>query len=362
MGRRRKPPPGFPKVQSVRDAMVFDSGSHHPLLSVRDLVTSVATPSGANVVVDHISFDLDRGETLCIAGESGSGKSMTALSLMRLLPEPMARIAAGQALFKGRDLFRLAEAEMRSVRGNDIGMIFQEPMTSLGPVQTIGSQIMDAIRLHFRIPKKEARDRAIEILKRVGMPRAEERLDAYPFQLSGGMRQRAMIALALSCQPRLLIADEPTTALDVTTQAVILDLIRELQDDMGMAVMFITHDLGVVAEIADTVAVMYLGRVIERADVDDIFHSPKHPYTRGLLRSVPRLGIAVGEDPDAIEGMVPGPYSRPTGCSFHPRCREMMPGICDRIEPGRTDFASGRSVRCLLHDPEMAGNEPAEQA
>ena len=338
------------------------------LLKIEGLKTWFGEGEAAVRAVDGVDLTVAPGETVCVVGESGCGKSMMARSILRIVPPP-GRLEAGTIRFvrgDGREIdiatLDPRQPEIRAIRGREIAMIFQEPMTSLGPVQTIGSQIMDAIRLHFRIPKKEARDRAIEILKRVGMPRAEERLDAYPFQLSGGMRQRAMIALALSCQPRLLIADEPTTALDVTTQAVILDLIRELQDDMGMAVMFITHDLGVVAEIADTVAVMYLGRVIERADVDDIFHSPKHPYTRGLLRSVPRLGIAVGEDPDAIEGMVPGPYSRPTGCSFHPRCREMMPGICDRIEPGRTDFASGRSVRCLLHDPEMAGNEPAEQA
>jgi peptide/nickel transport system ATP-binding protein len=217
---------------------------------------------------------------------------------------------------------------------------------------------MDAIRLHLKVNKREARDRAIEILRRVGMPKPEERLNAYPFQLSVGMRQRAMIALALSCQPRLLIADEPTTALDVTTQAVIIDLLRDLQDEFGMAVLFITHDLGVVAEIADNVAVMYLGRVVERGDVISIFRAPKHPYTRGLLRSIPRLGIAVGEDLDTIEGMVPNPFNRPNGCSFHPRCPEAIAGRCDVVDPRRTRLADGSEVRCLLYEEPS----PAEMA
>ncbi len=230
-------------------------------------------------------------------------------------------------------------------------MIFQEPMTSLGPVHTIGNQIIEAIRLHLPVSKDEARERAIAVLRRVGIPRPETRIDSYPFQLSGGMRQRAMIAMALACEPILLIADEPTTALDVTTQAQILDLIRELQRDMGMAVMLITHDLGVVAEIADDVAVMYLGTVAEQGDVDAIFHAPKHPYTQALLRSIPKLGLAKGERLATIRGIVPDPYNRPIGCPYHPRCDSFMPGKCDRITPLPV-VADGQIVRCLLYGGE----------
>jgi peptide/nickel transport system ATP-binding protein len=345
--------------------MASDMTSPH-LLKVEGLKTWFGRGPAAVRAVDGVDLVVAPGETVCVVGESGCGKSMLARSILKIVPPP-GRHEAGAIRFvrQGGEEVDIAaldpkEQEIRQIRGREIAMIFQEPMTSLGPVQTIGSQIVDAVRLHFKVSKKEARARAIDILKRVGMPRAEERLNAYPFQLSGGMRQRAMIALALSCQPRLLIADEPTTALDVTTQAVILDLIRELQEEMGMAVLFITHDLGVVAEIADSVAVMYLGRVVESAGVDEIFHSPKHPYTRGLLRSVPRLGIAVGEDMQTIEGMVPGPFNRPPGCSFHPRCPQMMPGICDRIDPTRTELDRGGSVRCLLYEPEVLASEPEQ--
>ena len=335
-----------------------------PLLRIEGLKTHF----GVTRAVDGVDLTIRDGETVCVVGESGCGKSMLARSILRIVPRP-GKVNAGSMQFRKADgtVVDLAALDptgeaIRAVRGKEIAMIFQEPMTSLGPVQTIGSQIVDAIRLHLKVGKREARDRAIEILRRVGMPRPKERLDAYPFQLSGGMRQRAMIALALSCGPRLLIADEPTTALDVTTQAVILDLIKELQSEFGMAVMFITHDLGVVAEVADDVAVMYLGRMVERASVDAIFHEPKHPYTRGLLRSIPRLGIHVGEDLDTIEGMVPSPYNRPAGCSFHPRCREAIAGLCDRIEPKRTDLADGTQVRCLLYEEVSAGAEPARVA
>jgi len=326
-----------------------------PLLEISGLKTYFGKGNPIRAV-DGVDLTINDGETVCVVGESGCGKSMLARSILRIVSRP-GDVVGGSMNFRKSDgttvdLAKLDPTgeEIRAVRGNEIAMIFQEPMTSLGPVQTVGSQIMDAIRLHQKIGKKEARKRAVEILRRVGMPRPEERLNAYPFQLSGGMRQRAMIALALSCNPRLLIADEPTTALDVTTQAVILDLIRELQAESGMAVLFITHDLGVVAEIADQVAVMYLGRVVERSDVDGIFHDPKHPYTRGLLRSIPRLGVHVGEDLDTIEGMVPNPLNRPTGCNFHPRCREAMAGLCDRIDPKRTDLPNGAQVRCLLHE------------
>jgi peptide/nickel transport system ATP-binding protein len=333
-----------------------------PLLRIDGLKTHF----GAVRAVDGVDLTIRDGETVCVVGESGCGKSMMARSILRIVARP-GQVVGGSMQFRKAsgdvvDLAALDPAgeEIRAVRGKEIAMIFQEPMTSLGPVQTIGAQISDAIRLHFKVGKREGRDRAVEILRRVGMPRPEERLNAYPFQLSGGMRQRAMIALALSCSPRLLIADEPTTALDVTTQAVILDLIKELQSEFGMAVMFITHDLGVVAEIADNVAVMYLGRVVERGSVDAIFHDPRHPYTRGLLRSIPRLGIHVGEDLDTIEGMVPNPYNRPPGCGFHPRCREAVAGLCDRIEPQCTTLADGTQVRCLLYEevvdpPKLAG-------
>ncbi|ODT68579.1 MAG: dipeptide/oligopeptide/nickel ABC transporter ATP-binding protein [Pelagibacterium sp. SCN 63-23] len=330
-----------------------------PLLEISGLKTYFGSGNPIRAV-DGVDLTIRDGETVCVVGESGCGKSMLARSILRIVSRP-GKVVGGSMNFRKADgsVVDLAQLDptgeaIRMVRGNEIAMIFQEPMTSLGPVQTIGSQIIDAIRLHRKCGKKEARDRAIEILRRVGMPRPEERLNAYPFQLSGGMRQRAMIALALSCNPRLLIADEPTTALDVTTQAVILDLIKELQAESGMAVLFITHDLGVVAEIADNVAVMYLGRVVERSDVDGIFHDPKHPYTRGLLRSIPRLGIHVGEDLDTIEGMVPNPLNRPAGCSFHPRCREAIEGLCNRIDPTRTRLADGSEVRCLLHENHTA--------
>jgi oligopeptide/dipeptide ABC transporter ATP-binding protein len=238
---------------------------------------------------------------------------------------------------------------IRQIRGKDISMIFQEPMTSLSPVHTIGNQIMEAVLLHLPLSKDGARERAIEVLRRVGIPKPEQRIDYYPFQLSGGMRQRAMIAMALSCEPDLLIADEPTTALDVTTQANILDLIRELQQDLGMSVMFITHDLGVVAEIADEVAVMYLGRVVERGDVDTIFHDAKHPYTQALLRSIPKMGLGRKDRLEQIRGMVPHPFARPSGCTFHSRCDRFMPGLCEKLEPPNETFGEGRSVRCLLY-------------
>ncbi len=275
--------------------MVFDSTSHQPLLSVRELVTAVATPTGAKVVVDHISFDLDHGETLCIAGESGSGKSMTALSLMRLLPEPMARIASGQALFKGRDLFALGEADMRSVRGNDIGMIFQEPMTSLNPVLSIGRQLTEAAAAHRSLSMNAAQAEAKRLLDLVQIPEAARRLKQYPHELSGGMRQRVMIAIALSQKPDILIADEPTTALDVTVQAQILSLIRHLQGETGSALILITHDMGVVAEMADRVLVMREGREVEHAPVGTLFAQPKADYTRSLLDAVPVLGAMKGK-------------------------------------------------------------------
>lgn len=276
--------------------MTSNTASNDQLLSVRELVTSVATPQGARVVVDHLSFDLGRGETLCIAGESGSGKSMTALSLMRLLPEPMARITSGQALFKGRDLFSSSEAEMRQIRGNDIGMIFQEPMTSLNPVLTIGRQLTEAVAAHRSLSQKEARAEARRLLDLVQIPEADRRLSQHPHELSGGMRQRVMIAIALSQNPDILIADEPTTALDVTVQAQILSLIRHLQAETGSALILITHDMGVVAEMADRVLVMREGREVEHATARKLFATPQAPYTRELLDAVPVLGAMSGKD------------------------------------------------------------------
>lgn len=341
------------------------------LLEVKDLKTYFFTEDGVVRAVDGVSFEMKRGETLCIVGESGCGKSVTALSILQILNRP-GRIVGGQVLFHRVNRGNGSEVEetidlvalgprgraIRDIRGKDIAMIFQEPMTSLSPLHTIGNQIVEAIRLHFPIPPNEARRRAIELLHRVGIPRPEERMDTYTFQLSGGMRQRAMIAMALSCGPSLLIADEPTTALDVTTQAQILDLMRELKDEMGMSIMLITHDLGVVAEMADDVVVMYLGTVVERGGVVDIFHDARHPYTQALLRSIPKYGLRrAGKRLDSIRGMVPDPYSRPSGCPYHPRCDHMMPGKCDRISPPPFEIGQGRIVRCLLYE----GHNVADQ-
>jgi peptide/nickel transport system ATP-binding protein len=291
----------------MSEALVTRSSKAEPVLSVRDLTTEVATPTGSRVVVDRLSFDLAAGETLCIAGESGSGKSMTALSIMRLLPEPGARIAGGSVLLGGRDLAALSEPEMRRVRGGDVAMIFQEPMTSLNPVLSVGRQLTEAIRAHREIASGESRRIALEALNAVRIAEPERRLKQYPHELSGGMRQRVMIAMALAGRPKVLIADEPTTALDVTVQAQILDLIRTLQRDFGTAVVLITHDMGVVAEMADRVIVMNEGRMIETGPVDRIFSAPQADYTRSLLAAVPRLGALAGQD-----GPMRTARSRPT--------------------------------------------------
>jgi oligopeptide/dipeptide ABC transporter ATP-binding protein len=334
------------------------------LLEVKDLKTQFFTEDGIVRAVDGVSFEMKRGETLSIVGESGCGKSVTARSILQILDYP-GRIVEGQILFhrvsrengsevkETVDLVALGTRgpEIRDVRGKDISMIFQEPMTSLSPIHTIGNQIIEAIRLHLPVSKSEAEERAIELLRRVGIPQPADRMETYTFQLSGGMRQRAMIAMALSCGPSLLIADEPTTALDVTTQAQILDLMIELKDAMGMSIMLITHDLGVVAEMAEDVVVMYLGTVVEKGGVVDIFHDAHHPYTQALLRSIPKYGLrAAGKRLDSIRGMVPGPYSRPEGCPYHPRCDYMMPGKCDRISPPSFKIGEDRVVRCLLYD------------
>ncbi|HJH43917.1 MAG TPA: ABC transporter ATP-binding protein [Rubneribacter badeniensis] len=317
------------------------------LLSVKNLSTEFPVKKGIVRAVEDVSFDVDAGEILAIVGESGSGKSVTSLSVMGLLAEP-GRVAAGSMEFEGRDLATLSEKDYRELRGNDMAMIFQEPMTSLNPVYRVGKQIVEAIRTHEKISKKEARERAIDLLRKVGIPSPEKRIDDYPHQMSGGMRQRVMIAMALACNPKLLIADEPTTALDVTIQAQILDLLRRLRDDTGMAVLLITHDLGVVSETADRVVVMYCGQVVEEAEVRALFDHPMHPYTLGLLKSIPRL-----EDDDTkrlymIKGMVPNPLEMPPGCHFSDRCDSCM-DICRTQMPKLVD-AGGRKVRCFLYE------------
>jgi len=290
-----------------------------PLLSLRHLVTAFDTDEGYLRAVDDVSFDVYPGHTLGIVGESGCGKSVTSLSILRLIPTPPGFIERGEALFAGKDLFQASEREMRAIRGNDISMIFQEPMTSLNPVYTVGSQIVEAIRLHRSVSRRAANARAIELLDLVGIPAPSERVDSYPHTLSGGMRQRAMIAMALACEPRLLIADEPTTALDVTIQAQILDLLRSLQAELGMSIIFISHDLGVMAEFTHEIAVMYAGKIVEHATTDTLFASPRHPYTRGLLQSLPSQRNR-GERLPTIPGIVPDLSVLPPGCRFQDRC------------------------------------------
>jgi peptide/nickel transport system ATP-binding protein len=326
------------------------------LLRIRGLRTHIEVPGGVLRVLDGVDLEVGKGRTVCIVGESGCGKSMTARSILRLLPPPL-RMAGGEILLRGKDGLEVDLArldpygrEMRAIRGRDIGMIFQEPMTALSPVHTIGNQMAEALTLHEKVSRKEARDRSIEMLRRVGLPRPAERLDAYSFQLSGGMRQRAMIAMALMCGPSLLLADEPTTALDVTTQAQILDLMRSLRADFGMSILFITHDLGVVAEMADEVVVMYLGMVVERGPVAQVFHDPLHPYTRALLRSNPRHDGVSGRRLRVIAGGVPDLLNRPEGCPFHNRCPEAIPGTCDQRMPELQADGVDHVVRCWAAD------------
>ena len=314
------------------------------LLEIRGLKTYFYT--GGNVVkaVDGVSFSIERGKTLGLVGESGCGKSVSALSILRLIPIPPGKIVAGEIIFEGRDLLGLSESEMRSLRGDDIAMIFQEPMTSLNPVFTIGYQISEAIRLHRRVSKAEAKEMGIELLRKVKIPSPEQRYGEYPHQLSGGMKQRAMIAMGISCDPKLLIADEPTTALDVTIQAQILDLLMELRDDLNMSTLLITHDLGVVAETADDVAVMYAGQIVEYTSARALFANPKHPYTVGLFGSLPKLGDK-GKHLETIEGYVPDPADYPVGCRFHPRCG-LMEQKCKEMEIELREIEPGHLVRC----------------
>ncbi|ADV67685.1 ABC transporter ATP-binding protein [Deinococcus maricopensis] len=329
------------------------------LLAVNGLKTYFYTDDGVVKSVDGVTFHIDRGETLAVVGESGSGKSVTSLSIMRLIASPPGKIVEGEILFRGKDgqqkdLVKVSEAEMRKIRGNDISMIFQEPMTSLNPVYTVGDQIAEAIMLHQGKNKKDAMQMAVNMLELVGIPAPNKRVNEYPHQMSGGMRQRIMIAMALSCNPALLIADEPTTALDVTIQAQILDLMRKLQTEIGMSILFITHNLGVVAEMADRVVVMYGGRVVEEGDVMEIFKAPKPPYTMGLLNSIPRVDHAKAyeghgakkERLEAIPGNVPNPLNLPKGCSFEPRCKFAI-AQCSEAVPPLEDTGGGHTSRCI---------------
>jgi peptide/nickel transport system ATP-binding protein/oligopeptide transport system ATP-binding protein len=316
------------------------------LLKVKNLKTYFFTHEGTVKAVDEVSFSVNQGKTLGLVGESGCGKSVTALSIMRLIPNPPGKIVSGEIWFEGKNLLKLDEKEIRKIRGKKISMIFQEPMTSLDPVFTIGHEIVEAIQLHQGLNKDEAKKKAIEALKIVGIPDAEKRIDHYPHQLSGGMRQRVMIAMALSCNPTLLIADEPTTALDVTIQAQILRLINDLKDKFGASVMLITHNLGVIAEMCDYVAVMYAGHIVEYTNVDTLFHNPLHPYTRGLHKSIPRLDLEV-ERLDTIKGLVPNLLNLPSGCPFHPRC-DFCFKRCVEEMPELIEIEDSHLVKCHL--------------
>ena len=345
------------------------SDSRPLLIEVDDLKTYFYLDEGTVRAVDGVSFQIRRGQTVGVVGESGCGKSITARSIMRIVRRP-GRVVGGKILLHRTppahgqpgtvvDLTALDAGghEMRMIRGGEIGMVFQEPMTSFSPVHTIGEQIMEAIELHRSVSTEEARRLTIDMLARVGMQQPGRTIDRYPHQLSGGMRQRAMIAMALSCTPDMLIADEPTTALDVTTEAQILQLMRRLQEELGMAIMFITHNLGVVAQMTEAVIVMYMGRVVETASVDDLFYNPKHPYTRSLLRSIPKLGsrtIGKATRLESIKGTVPDPYALPKGCPFNPRCPDVIRGVCDEVLPPLIAVKDGHEVRCHLYTPAPA--------
>jgi oligopeptide/dipeptide ABC transporter ATP-binding protein len=332
-----------------------------PLLVVDNLTTVFDVPRQRPVVaVDHVSFSIDKGEALGLVGESGSGKSVTAFSILQLVPPP-GRIAGGRVLFQGRDLMPLPDPAMRRVRGAGIGLVFQEPMAALNPVMRVGAQIGEALRVHGLATRREARARAIELLRAVRITDPEKRVDDYPHQLSGGMRQRVMIAIALACRPPLLIADEPTTALDVTVQAQILDLLRDMRTQFDLSLLLITHDLGVIAETADRVAVMYAGRIVETAPVRELFRDPKHPYTQGLLASIP--GEGGGSRLRAIEGAVPNLAALPPGCTFAPRCPHRLP-VCTTAVPALVELAPGHAARCYLHSDraEPAGERVAVAA
>jgi oligopeptide/dipeptide ABC transporter ATP-binding protein len=323
------------------------------LIDVRDLRTHFFTEDGVVKAVDGVSFSIPRGKTLGVVGESGCGKSVTSLSILRLVSPP-GRVAGGEIFFEGRDLLKLSEEEMRRVRGRDISMIFQEPMTSLNPVFTVGFQIGEAAQLHLGMNRAQARDHAVKMLEKVRIPSPQTRVDEYPHQMSGGMRQRVMIAMALACSPKLLIADEPTTALDVTIQAQILDLMRALQQELGMSILIITHDLGVVAETADHVAVMYASKVVEYGPAKEVFREPLHPYTVGLLHSIPKLETGRTERLNVIQGSVPNPLRFPTGCKFHPRCPRAVEA-CKTSEPVLREVRPGRWIACDVAEAPARG-------
>ena len=328
-----------------------------PLLEVRDLHTVFYTSDGRVPAVDGVSFDLEKGKSLGVVGESGCGKSVTSLSIMRLITSP-GRIERGQVRFDGEDLLALPDDEMQKIRGKSIAMIFQEPMTSLNPVLTIGDQIAEAIHMHERVSEPEARDRTVELLERVGIPNAKQRFQAYPHEMSGGMRQRVMIAMALACDPELLIADEPTTALDVTIQAQILELLKSLRQERDLALLLITHDLGVVAEMVDHVVVMYAGEIVESGEVVPLYDDPKHPYTRGLLSSIPSIATSKEMRLNVIRGSVPNPLFYPKGCRFEPRCPYAMP-VCRDRHPELVALAGRRQVRCYLFDEVVVATDPS---
>jgi oligopeptide/dipeptide ABC transporter ATP-binding protein len=318
------------------------------LLRVVNLQTFFHTDDGTARAVDGVSLEIARGKTLGLVGESGCGKSVTALSIMRLVPTPPGKIEGGNVYMGETDLLRLSESQMRKIRGNDISMVFQEPMTSLNPVFTVGNQIVEVLRLHQKMSRRQAREKTIELLSQVHMPLPEQRIGEYPHQLSGGMKQRVMIAMALACNPGLLIADEPTTALDVTIQAQLLDLMNELQEQFRMSILLITHDLGVIAETADSVAVMYAGKIVEYATAEDLFGDPKHPYTVGLFGSLPKIGKKGGKLA-VIPGNVPNPLYFPRGCRFHPRCPRVMDVCLDSV-PLLAEVSPGHKAACYLYD------------
>ncbi|WP_188195688.1 ABC transporter ATP-binding protein [Nonomuraea sp. SYSU D8015] len=344
-------------------------GAGDAVLSIRDLEVEFPTQLGVVRALNGVTFDVPRGKVLGIVGESGCGKSVTARAILQIIEKP-GRITGGSITLRSvggeTEITGLSpdSARMRELRGREIAMIFQEPMSSLNPVYTIGAQIAEAVLIHQTRNREEAHKRAVEMLRQVGMPHPEAAAASYPHQLSGGMRQRAMIAMALSCNPTVLIADEPTTALDVTTEAQILELIRNVRDRAGMSIMFITHSMGVVAQLCEEVIVMYLGRIVERGSVDDLFYDPKHPYTRALLRSIPRIGRNRKAPLEVIEGSVPDPHTRVAGCPFHPRCPEAIPGRCDTTVPALSTAGPGHTVHCHLYqgDDETGRTEPGEDA
>jgi oligopeptide transport system ATP-binding protein len=333
-----------------------------PLLEVKGLTTHFHTQDGVVHAVNGVSYSLNEGETLAIVGESGSGKSVGVMSLIRLIPTPPGKIVAGEVLFEGRDLLKVSDDEIRSIRGNKIAMIFQDPMTSLNPVLTVGRQIGEALELHLGMDKKQAKARTIELLEMVGIPSAADRVDNYPHQFSGGMRQRVMIAMGLSCNPQLLIADEPTTALDVTIQAQIIDLIKRLRDEIGMAIIWITHDLGVVAGLVDRVLVMYAGRIVEEAPVKELYKNPSHPYTLGLLGSIPRLDEVRPEKLASIEGLPPDLIDYPKGCPFYARCRYRQ-DQCLEAPPALEPIGVGHKIACYVdvHTAQPTTEHPYQQ-